>query len=67
MVADQIYNSLEIVCTKLGIQGQGVYHIIISFTTVYNKTVLIGFGFWDTVFPRIIAGDDFFFFRTKRG
>ena len=67
MVADHIYDSLEIVCTKLGIQGQCVYHYIISFTTVYNKTILIGFGFWDTVFLRIIAGGDYFFFRTKRG
>ena len=51
MVADHIYDSLEIVCTKLGIQGQCVYHDTIFFTTVYNKTILIGFGFWDTVFP----------------
>ena len=67
MVADHIYDSLEIVCTKLGIQGQCVYHNTILFTTVCNKTILIGFGFWDTVFPRIIAGGDYFFFRTKRG
>ena len=52
MVADHIYDSLEIVCTKLGIQGQCVYHYIISFTTVYNKTILIGFGFWDIVLPQ---------------
>ena len=49
------------------IQGQCVYHNTIFFTTVYNKTILIGFGFWDTVFPRIIAGGDYFFFHTKRG
>ena len=49
LVADHIYDSLQIVCTKLGIQGQCVYHNTISFTTVYNKTILIGFGFWDTL------------------
>ena len=53
MVADHIYDSLEIVCTKLGIQGQCVYHDTIFFTTVYNKTILTGLGFWDTIFPRI--------------
>ena len=67
MVADHIYDSLEIVCTKLGIQGQCVYRNTIFFTTVYNITILLGFGFWDTVFPQIIAGGDYFFFRTKRG
>ena len=51
MVADHIYDSLEIVCTKLGIQGRCVYHDTIFLTTVDNKTILIGFGFWDTVFP----------------
>ena len=45
MVADHIYDSLEIVCTKLGIQGQCVYRNTIFFTTVFNKTILIGFGF----------------------
>ena len=54
MVADHInYESLQIVCTKLGIQGQCVYHNTILFTTMYNKTILIGLGFWDTIFPRI--------------
>ena len=67
MVADHIYDSLEIGCTKLGIQTQCVFHYIISFTTVYNKTILIGFGFWDIVLPQIIAGDDYCFFRTKKG
>ena len=67
LVADHIYDSLQIVCTKLGIQGQCVYHFIIFFTTMDNKTILIGFGFGDTIFPRIIAGGDYFFFRTKRG
>ena len=67
MVADHIYDSLEIVCTKLGIQGQCVYRNTIFFTTVFNKTILIGFGFWDIVLPRIIAGDDYCFFRTKKG
>ena len=67
LVANHIYDSLQIVCTKLGIQGQWVYHNTIFFTTVYNKTFLIGSGFWDTVFPPIIAGGDYFFFRTKRG
>ena len=63
LVADHIYDSLQIVCTKLGIQGQCVCRNTIFFTTV----ILLGFGFWDTVFPRIIAGADYFFFRTKRG
>ena len=63
LVADHIYDSLQIVCTKLGIQGQCVCRNTIFFTTV----ILLGFGFWDTVFLRIIAGGDYFFFRTKRG
>ena len=68
MVADHIYDSLEIVCAKFGFQGQCVYHKTIFFTTMYNKTIiLIGFGFWDAVFPQIIAGGDYFFLRTKRG
>ena len=67
MVADHIYESLQIVCTKLGIQGQCVYHNTIFLTTVYNKTILIGFGFWDTVFPSIIAGGNYCYFCTKRG
>ena len=68
MVADHIYESLQIVCTKLGIQGQCVYHNTILFTTVYNKTILIGFGFWDIVFPRIIAqGAIISFFAPKGG
>ena len=53
MVADHIYNSLETVGTKLCIQGQSVYQKTIFLTTVFNKTILIGFGFWDTVFPQI--------------
>ena len=53
MVADHIYDSLQIVCTKLGIQGQCVYYNTILFTTVYNNTILIGLGFWDTIFPQI--------------
>ena len=67
MVADHIYDSLQTVCTKLGIQGQCVYHNTIFFTTVFNKTILIGYGFWDTVFLRIIAGGDYFFFAPKGG
>ena len=59
MVADHIYDSLQIVCTKLGIQGQCVYRNTIFFTTVFNKTILIGFGFWDTIFLQIIAGGNY--------
>ena len=67
MVADHIYDSLQIVCTKLGIQGRCVYHNTIFFTTVFNKTILIGFGFWDTLFLRIIAGGGLFLFSQQKG
>ena len=65
LVADHIYESLQIVFTKLGIQGQCVYHNTISSQPCIIKHFLIGSGFWDTVFLQIIAGGDFLFLHQK--
>ena len=54
-------------CAQSLVFKEDVFIITLSSSTVDNKTILIGFGFWDTVFPRIIAGGDYFFFRIKRG